>query len=1801
MRAYSSSLSFALSAFFSLGLLLAAEPSMAGFRIQQYAPELRWMAQPTPEKAKVEAAIVAPRGLSCYLPSETGFCTIPLLWLTEQNDPASLWRELNGNRIKLATGYDGQVNATVRLGQTPKYEVIQGTTDGGKVLDSAILSAIWDPVVAEDMASQKKGELTVQDEGDCQIVTGRDYCEVELSWTTQNVTTASLWQRTAGGLVSVYEGAKEASMKVAAYETASIYELREGRAIDGQLLAATMTKGHRVQASGELTLPDGASCGLAPGQVSCDIRVSWTTNDVGRLWLREKPMSAIKAQGQSLVTITASGGTVDLRAGGLATGAIMDRANLSTVPMDNAGRIETLNGIVCEIPYSDTSCEQGIRFEIEKGEGTLWSATGESLASGETAQLTVRSTEYGEAYHLRAGTDVNNPILATYLAKGIKQTYRGSIKLTGADTCTFDVQGGSCSVPAEYEATDKASIWEVSKAQVVSGGSKNGTVNLVVNDETGNAETTANFDLKIHGNYSPKLSDPVLGSVAVRGIQPTHTGQLTAPNGPTCNLLYSSNTCRIDLRVVTTAPSVTVWNDQTGQPVWYGGSIGTSNFSYSVAQGAGSYTLREGRKIGNKAFGSLTLTGIRPTYYAQLTMPSGSNCTVTESNANCTLSFKLNSNTTTRIDYRDITNNPNSTWVVYTSGLNSNASFNFTAPNVTANRTYEFRVAQHYSPYEPLDLTTATATINPQHSFTLTSTLPQPNSGMQCRAEWSTLADNHCINTTPITWNTTAPSVTACRRLLSSSPYQQCLSTTAKTTSFSSYWSRVDSEYALDFYEGNVSPSTAADADSKGYRRLSTHTYTPGRMAAVAEHLIRTDKTTYSCELADRDATSCGQGVTIKRAAFYDAAHQSNNAIYRQPFYYIAKKGSATVVAGPYSNISDVGTSFSVTLAEQPHEYELRIREDASPKVGDPVLNGFTATTHYRDVTGDVAAKRVNHPGYLASNYITNGAIYPYYFTRSLSGGNYSERAEDCLIRLQDSACVVNVEAQVSGGSRASLFVDGNYVASFTTYGRTDYDSKFVVNLPVGEHTIAIYDGASASSINNKLIDQFNILVRRPAYTGSLTPRTNDIQLSYYGETQGVAVDFNMNTQAYLYNKTTNTLIQGTSPNYGADERFRLSTAATATLGAGEHELELRTHADANDPQNQVLATAMVRLTHKPQTMAIRPYSPYPGYYETCPVSYQAKYCHIYYEYINAHTSSNGIAACIVSATGIRKHTEQNGYTSYTGYSATVREGDVALRFYSGKQCPSTTANAEGYPLLLEHPISPTAPQANASLIPSQYSAGQPLVTQSETEVDTWLCHQRYQGENCLYRLTVTPLVPNLPAQQPNAYYGVWWNNSFYDANSNTNAYSFYNYSNGATSIEHELYACSGNNNHYSNCPKAGSLHIKTIKVMTHLPDYTASFTTADGAGCMANFGGSACNLQIQYTTTSAYTTLLRDGTAIATLGSPGSYSASISLPAKDKGVATVLKVVDGNSTTNRVLATIEVYPEKYDAAIFKFTAPMVNNVLKSLCIKSHLTGETVNCEMPISYESDASTKYLISSGSISASEVSGNGDLIASGAISGQYPIFAGRLVSGSYLSINAYGDAAKSKSVGALQANYEYMQYSDDVLGATQPINQFGTNPDYGYSGNGWYYLSNNGHTLAVSGSISIDDIVLTAPAICRTSGSIYGYPNYCGLIDYRVIYNTAQPDVLSTMRLTTPSSKVITRLFYRRSTNIGTAEGDWSDPTVTINGVTRPLNLDGGWHYIDVNVSTATNIDFSWINATATARNMGLDVFAEYYTAP
>jgi hypothetical protein len=1768
---------------------------------------------------QVEAAIVAPRGLSCNLPSKDGYCTIPLMWLSNQDNPSSLWRTHDGNRLKVAQGYDGLVNATLRFGQVIRYDIQDGVAQGGKILDAAELTALWDDSWATNPPDAgKSGDLVIDNDGACQIYTDHSYCTLKAEWTTSGVQSASLWQRTPSGLRLVYEGAKEDAVQVGAYEQGTVYELREGSASTGELLSAGMTRGFRVESAGEITLPDGESCAISDPKGSCDLRVSWSSNDLSRVWMREQASSSIGLEGQSLVKVSAGGVIADLRAGGTATGKLLDRASLSAVLVDNAGSITPEGSGSCEIPYSGTDCEQTVSFKIEKGIGSLWNDKGNLIQTGDMGSAQISATEYGIAYHLRAGTDVTNPILDTYIAKGIRQTYRGSMQPTTVDNCTFNYQGGYCDISMTYEATDNASIWNMSEVKVAAGGAKSGAVNVRLNDLTGEATSTYNLDLKIHGGYSPRISDPVLASVVVQASQPSHTGGLSTPSGTTCNLLYGRNDCMVTLSATTTASRASIWDQTTGSLVAYVNS-GSGSYNISVPEGVRTYLLREGVQSSNKVLSSIELQAYRPTYFAQILFPNGNECQANVSNGACTLSIKLNSNTATRLRYRDVTTNPNATWSVAASGLSANASTAYSVANITTNRTYEFSIEQNSSPYMQLDVATATYTLIAPHTFSLTSVLPQPNSGIQCRGEWTEFHTSRCFNTTPISWNTTAPGITVCRFPTQSTNYDYCLYSTNGKTDFGSYWSTTGMTYRLDFYEGSVSPSTPAVAETSGYRLMHSENYVPAVMLKLEEENVGFLEKTASCELYDVDDNNCSVSYSIRNVRPYDAIHQNRNGSGFNKEYYITRNGVR--VAGAWTNVGNPSISSSLaydkTLGEE-NIFELRlVRGSTVNAASDPVVDTLTVGSFYRSVKGNVQARRINSSGVYSSGYYTDSTRYPYFFQRSIvSPGVYSSESEKCLLQHTDSTCDFYISAVIDNGSRGSIFLDGEYLASFTTNEAASDISALRKSLSVGAHVVSLYEGVGANSINNKKIDEFTVVVERPAYTGYITPTKTTAEINFPTDTVSVRVNYSANTRSYLYDTSTGKLLASLNPNYGADEKFRVTHYDNSVLGQGNHELELRTHQDANDPYNLVIARAPIMVNLLPQTISIRERPSYTQWYSECTLSERNQHCNIHFQYINARaeSSTSSMSACNVLRDGsVSKRSALAAFDSYRDAAISILPNSDRIDFYYGPACPASSANNEGLTLLHSHPVVAKDPVVGVNIAVTKGS-GTKDIQPSETEPMTWVCTQSYQGDSCSHAVKVTS-VPQYMAGQPfNAYYGLFYGNAYpantFYALSSANYQEYaVGYSITGNARYYRVQTCEDNNNSSANCPLDQNRQVTEFKVVTHLPDYTASVTAPNGAGCMVLYGSSTCSISLNVESTSSYVTLYIDGIAKQSFstqaGSLLSGSATYALPGKAKGVPTLVEIRDGGSPGNRVLAALEIYPEILDSSIFKFNSPKDSSAysLDYCWINALIPSENnESCEFNTSYSSNESVKYLkTSGGSAEAGQVSGNGvwNTTYSNALgNADKPYFAGDSHRSYLMAVDAFSDPEYKKPLDKINLAMKFVTYSgyDLVPGGHSYTNSGKSTRSYrNYYG---YYLSMSGYSFSIDNEMQIDDIVLTRPSDCiNYTGYIsYMVPRYCGVIDYRQVTKIINKSDIGGFSINLPVANKVRRLYYRKSS--GYADMNMvSDAVISNNGVARPLNLDGNWHYIDITDGAGMNVSVSAINAHTSNINLGLDVFAEY----
>lgn len=1776
---------------------LAYENSLAGLRFQKHVPELNIQEAPLVAEEQRDAIIFAPNGLTCALPTQDGYCTVPLKWLTTRDHKASMWRIEDGKQTRVAYAFDGAINAFLRLNQTPVFEIHDGPDYSDRLMDQVQLNAVWDPNWAQ-------GSMQADNDGTCQIYTDMSSCDLSLSWSSVNVKTASVWQRKSSGMTPIVDSAKEGSVSVKAYDFPVVYELREGTTEDGRLLASSMTQGYRVKAEGKLTIPDGNSCYIGSANAVCDLRVKWESNDIARLWIREAPLSSIRVNGQYLVKVGQAGLTVDLRAGGTAQGQILDRIALSSILDPNInGSIDGLG--VCDIPYADQSCLITAVFETKASNATVWTDDGEIVAQGQSGEFLATATEYGTAYLLKEGSSPDNPILDTYIARGNKLSYTGNVTQDGPTECLVPYQRGYCVLSLTYTASDNASLWYGLDKTVAGGGKPSGSVSVSVYNHDGSSESINSYDLRIHGPSSPRITDPLLSRFNLLAKRPTHTGSVLPASTPSCNMIYSKNDCEISLNIASTSTLVSLWRTDSNQKVWQGR---TSTIRLTVPAGEGQYVLREGSHELNDVLSSITLSAKRPDYFMRLTTPSGESCVSPVYAGGCSIGITSHTNTTGRLYYRDITTNPDAAWVVLTNSI-SNTTSNLTISSITQDREYEIEARQFNSPYEPLDRIKVKGLLNPPHTLSLTSGVPGENEGYPCATFFNSQS---CTATHLIAWETGAPSVTLS---WSRDDGQTFFSRTSGINSKNSNASRTylaGQPHSFYLYEGSVVPTSEQDANNAGQRLLGKFKLPPVKVLPADRTPVTFNAESISCNIVYKDAGSCTStiGVTMSEMGF---SHQA------RPFYYIRR------VDGSYTSVRANSVTYNYTLTIQENEkdviYELRVMTGATPSDTDPVVDTIIMNHGYQAFSGRVHVSRMNGESSSSKSPDTFlRTVSPYYFQRALIGSNFNSFADvsdDCLVHIDKDVCTVLIEASLTSSSAgASIFVDGNFIGGFTHYVASP--NWETLQLTLGAHTIELREGITESAKNNRLLDSFEINVRRPTYNGDITELSILPNIEYHGASTEVLLPIKSNTSGYLYSTSSNRLVCSVSTWYTAEIFSSYGSAnCRDTIGAGTHSYELRTHQDASDARNKVLDTYSFTLKHDEQSAEVFPNKSYPQYLNTCEITYTYEYCFIYFDYKTAYSNSSGSSALSICALNesngsISKRSSQTLSTALKSSSTPVFKDDALLLLIDGPSCPSSLSDTS-LPELARWEINPTPP--NPVIISELAGRSGSIVYRSETDSDTWLCQRRFENDICYITFSGRLAVANDPGQNQKAYLALYSANNYMSTTGTVvNMSSTSQLSPSEIERDFHVVVCNKTGTTASTCPKTVESVHKTITLKTFLPVYTGSIETPDGNYCQSVYNSKSCDIRLKIVTDSGHVTVHRDGTQVSSVTTK-SVDQLFSIPTKEKGATTLFEIRDGSSGNGRVLATKVVTAEDYDTSRFQFvhqSSPLHKDSLDKYCyVSAYVASERSNtCTFDVSYKSDGTTKYLkvntASAGKTGVFELSGDGKITAS-------------------LTATT---AAYSYNVSPQPIRYSATVYSDpeltqpmDILYIYQRNTIIGEKLFTGFSAltaaRSNAYLSATGGgcgygcvtTYSIQGSylmrvhntsFSADDLVLSLPSGCHTEATRKSNSTLCNAIDYARTTLSVPAGTSKTGTVAFGSADWnVMRVFYRVN-NIGIAE-HLNDPVIAIGGVTRPLIIDANWHYVDIPHTESGQIQISATNIGTVNQSTTIDLFTEHYPLP
>ncbi|MBD8088896.1 hypothetical protein IFT48_02805 [Pseudomonas fluorescens] len=1767
--------------FAGLCLLAFMPSSEAGIRLQHYVPELKGMAKPVSDPAeKLDAFIFTPNGLTCNLPSRDGYCRVPMLWMTTKSQQVSLWRQDGDQNIRVAYAYDGQNDAYLTLGKSLTYRLHDGPAASQRLLDSVNLTALWDDAWVSN--PPPAGELTAANSGACDLYSGEPSCDVILNWSARNVPSASVWQRTSSGLTPLIKNVKAGSVTGYGYEFPAIYELREGGESTGTLLSSVMTQGKRPVSAGTLSLPDGDTC-LAMGKnTTCQLRVQWNTNDISRLWIRDKPYSNARLSGQSMVTIAPGSSIVDLRASSSGAGKILDRKSIKAVQSDYSASFNLVDPTACTILYSKDTCTQSIYFKTDAPTSTVWDENGQAVSTNKEGTFPSSATEYGVAYTLREGNDFSNPPLASFISQGIKQTFTGSLVTNGPTQCTFNYQRGTCSLKLDYTATDGASIWNSQTSNLEGGGSTGGVVTVGVSNYDGAAQTKNTFDLRFHGAQTPQLSNPWLDTKELTGVRPAHTGSLKA-SATTCNMIYSRNDCGLSVTPTSTSPLVTLWRDDNGQKIWSGapGSL----VSLLIPTGTWNYSLREGDDVRNDALAAVTLTANRPTYFQRLTAPTGE-CTNSIYNGTCSVTVNSAGNTSARIWYKASTS---SSLIASATGSTSFTASLPLSANKRQDQTWDVQVRMGASVSgELLDEMQVVAHPNAPHTFKLVQSITgSPEAGF-CQAYESS---DSCVGIWAPKWESSAATVTACLYDKATGALKASKVTTDKTFSVNVTHPKA-SRFEQRFYEGN----TVCGTDEALLKVVDLPWV---KVIDADKYPFSFENPTYSCEIYYTGIGSC----SLTAAIITDSV-PSGQTTY--PVVYLKYTNGGTN-SGVFS-LSAARTNYTVVAKEgiKDQVVELRVRKGGVIAEDDPVLDTMVLNHTNANVVGNAFAATTRPPSsvYYNTSYV-DGAISNTVYLKRLANGDKWAAPEPCLVNAESTACTLYfwLNSGPTGSSVVSLFIDGVYKTRSNSNSTTTGYS-----LSLGDHSIELREGSGEESKANKLLDGYTLKVKRPdsSYFGSMTLPSPIPSPTFYNNTTQFDFAFTANSSGYVYNRNTGALICINTSPVAPSESATVSRSCAIDLREGNYIFDLYSERTTSSPTNVLMDSKSFTIARRQNGAEITPSPSYASTYDTCKLPFNQNYdsCRLFFmqKLQNGDLNKTSAMACAYDADKqLTGQTALPYQSASTLSSILVKRGSIAVMVIDGAACPATVISDPSL-ILASWPVrlAETVPNGTIDITGAQVQA---------TSGNQYTCTRRYFNDTCAFNVNYE----TFPKADAGASYlptnTVLYRNSVLLGVSTLSSESYTVSSTLAVSEKQHAFqsvACKiSSSKSTANCPVTAETLMGSVSIQEKVPDYTGTIELPAGDFCEAQYSATDCPLAINVSSDSGYVSLYRDGVRVG-VGAVNTIAKSLALPVKADGIKTKLSLYDGtNNSDGRLLKEVEVWAKQQDPNEFRFgriIAEGYSQTNDSICyISSLIVGETSrNCEFQMTYSGDASRKSIKantpSKDSLEQTTVSGSGTLTGSHVAS--------RIIDSSQRHLSGLGGTT-------LRADREgqtfYLHVSEAIkhgqtafggLYATKPTGQ-GFTPGFSigsysrlqqcsglYNQNCTYYDSGSNYLNVYSAPMAIDGISLSAPTYCGGSNTS-GYN--CGRIPFNTLSATIPQSGQRVFGFKTDAEALTRKVFYRVTGFTESQKVQLIDPSISTVGISRTLNLDGQWHVMDMTnnrLAGGSEVLFTFTNQGAAA---------------
>lgn len=1466
-------------------------------------------------------------------------------------------------------------------------------------------------------------------------------------------------------------------------------------------------------------------------------------------------------------------------------------------PPRKEGQLSANNNGNCEIQTNETFCHVRMTWETQHVEtATVWQKTSTGLnrvsESAPDGSLMAIAFSYPVVYELREGTSEGGDMLAAAMTRGFASQGTGlkpphesnedsglpddkddiSGKASGNPSCLVNFQRGSCMLPIDYAADYPASLWDARLKTKAGGGYVQGRLSVTAFNYDGAPQSANTFELRVHGNAKAYYSDPMVDRLTVMAIRPNHTGSLTPVTSSDCIINPSRTSCNVQLDVQSTSPIVTVWDRETGALISQ--VTPPRTLTVKAVNGVTSYVLREGTDRRNDILDEQEVKGDFEVY-GTFFQGSQNQCTAPIFAGRCSVPVSVIGTEDSSLFRRDISSTTPGEWQLISSNA-TNRAFSIDFQNVRGLRKFELEIRSSEDPKKIYDNREVSADVGPKHSFTLNrNSLPGQNGTKPCTTFFNS---DYCYVNQSLYWQTSAENITACISN-GSAGYTQRLGwskqnpTYINTGSVHHYPDRQPSY--VDFYEGALSACPQNQAAGKAnFRLLDTLSFGQADRLTIENTPAKFRNSSPSCVVySDTGTCNVNASLILDKMGFRHASI---------PEFYVSH------LDGAFISNAEEGSSipFRMTVSDDQKTYNLRVMRGNNRAVSDPVIGTLTTTIKRARYSGSlfVSKQRPTLTTMVPGNQ--KNSNYPPYFSQR--NGEDPAQAQGCAIHYGETLCDFFVSFTISAyGAAPSLTIDGNdWKTGSGPYLK--YINSPMVSRGVTTSTVQLWDGDPATS---QVIDSLEVISFRPEYTLQVTNLVERQELGNFGQLSDIKFNLMADTNAYVYNKTTDEVLCQTA-FARSDEVKSKYTGCRIQSPPGVYDIEYRL-GKIGATNFTVRDSKSVEIIYNQKGEGeIKPDTTYPQYFTTCPQNFVEEKCRIYYEYkIGDVDSPVGTpSACLINQNGaIVKSGTFTANGKWIKANRTIDSDIEQIWVADGSTCPANMSDTS-IPILLKHQFKSEVVEPVI-----EYSIDASSNAELDEATGLILCPYLSQGAACHVTINAKNMTADYPGQdsvlQLNGYF-----NNVLDSKNGTNTYS---------KFVTAGYALSGSTNRLSvvgcktktktqltwhDCPREKIL--KEFTIRGYLPEYTGKITPVNGTTCETSFEGSTCTIEINIDIDGSHASLYVDGKYVSSV-SRSEKNYSVTIPVKANSAPTEVLIRDGINRTSahRMLDSINLTALPYDDSRFKFTnKPYLNNKFLTLvdCVVStyDASNRVTSCAQKLTYTSDTEKKtiHLSNSNNVLAT-VQGNGSV----EILGSLRPAPKALNASNATNISHY--VAKDSNSGELLGRMAVYGVQTEI--EERPITIFGniksvtrSTMTVRYQGSYWAATGTNAWNLSTQNIV--DDLKIKAPDQCYIRNTNINY--VCAAVPYLTTKLHLPSRTLSRYTIGIPESenKKVKRFYYRVTSAVSQHV---SDPVVSINGTVRPLIMDGLWHYIDTRDALGSTLQVSIMSATD--NNLDIDI--------